>query len=370
MRIEPVTGWRDRRTYTLLPYRLHGNEPDWVPPLRMDEWRNFSSRNLATRYCDHARWLARDERGRPIGRIAAIINRRYNELRNEHWGRFAELECPDDPDVAGMLLDAACDWVRARGMTSVIGPQAWSDQDPEGFLIDGFQERTSIATYQNPAYIPLLMDRLGWEKHNDYVVYKVPVPEVLPRAYQVVQRRLRGSAFEVVEFARRSELKPYIRPVLRLMNECFAGVIEGYAPLDDEEIDDLARRYLPIIDPRFVKAVRDGKGLAAFVIAMPDMTAGLKKSGGRLLPTGWWHLLRAPRHAKRLDLLLGGIRPDVRGRGVDVLMGSAFMATARAAGFEYLDSHHELESNRGIRAEMEAMGGVVYKRFRIYRKEL
>jgi len=369
VRIEPVTGWRDRRTYTTLPYRMRGQEPDWVPPLLIDERRTFTSHNLATRYCDHARWLARDSRGHAVGRIAAIINHRYNELKGERSGRFAELECPNDPEIAALLLGAACDWARAAGMERVLGPMSFTDQDPEGFLIEGFGERTSIATYQNPAYIPPLMEQFGWEKHTDYVVYKVPVPEVLPRSYQVVQRRLRGTAYEVLEFTRRSELKPLVRPILRLMNECFTE-IEGYAPLDDLEIDDLATRYLPVIDPRFVKAVRDGKGLASFVIALPDMTEGLKKSRGRLLPIGWWWLLRAGKHARRLDLLLGGIRPDVRGRGVDVLMGSAFMASARQAGFEYLDSHHELETNRPIRAEMEAMGGVVYKRFRIYRKSI
>lgn len=369
MRIEQVTGRRQRRAYTLLPYRLRRNDPEWVPPLLLDEWRTFSSRNPATRYCDHARWLARDDRGKTIGRIAAIVNHRYNELRGERFGRFAELECPDDTRVAAALLDAACNWARDRGMDRVLGPMAFTDQDPEGFLIEGFHERASIATYQNPAYIPQIMDRLGWEKHTDYVVYRVPVPEVLPRSYQVAQRRLRGTAYELLEFGRRAELKPLVRPILRLMNETFTE-IEGFAPLDDVEIDDLAKRYLPVVDPRFVKAVRDSKGLAGFVIGIPDLTEGLKKSRGRLLPFGWWWLLRAPRKAKRIDLLLGGIRSDVRGRGVDVLMGTAFMANARNAGFEYLDSHHELESNRGVRGEMEAMGGVVYKRLRIYRKLL
>jgi hypothetical protein len=254
-------------------------------------------------------------------------------------------------------------------MERVLGPMAFTDQDPEGFQIDGFHERTSIATYQNPPYIPRLMEQLGWEKHTDYVVYRVPVPEVLPRSYQVVARRLRGSAYEVVEFTRRAELKPFVRPILQLMNQTFTE-IEGFAPLDDVEIDDFAKRYMPVVDPRFVKVVRDMSGLAAFVVALPDMTEGLKRSRGRLLPFGWWWLLRAPRKAKRLDLLLGGVRPDVRGRGVDVLMGTAFMASARQAGFEYLDSHHELETNRGVRGEMEAMGGEVYKRFRIYGKQL
>jgi len=355
--------------YTLLPYRLRRGDPSWVPPLLLDEKRTFSSRNPATRYCQYAQWLARADDGRVVGRIAAIINHRYNELRQEHYGRFAELECPDDPEVAAGLLTAACDWARAAGMTGVMGPMAFTDQDPEGFLVEGFEERTSIATYQNQPYIPRLMTELGWQKHVDYVVYRVPVPDVLPRSYQVVQRRLRGGPFELLEFTRRSQLKSMVQPILRLMNDTFTE-IEGFAPLDTVEIEDLASRYLPVIDPRFVKVARDRNGLAGFVIALPDMTEGLMRSGGRLLPLGWLWLMRAARHARRLDLLLGGIRPDVRGRGVDVLMGTAMMNSARAAGFQYLDSHHELESNRGIRAEMEAMGGTVYKRFRIYRKEL
>lgn len=368
-RIERVTSRSQQRTYTLLPYRLHAAEPAWVPPLLMDERRTYSARNLALGYCDHARWLARDAQGRVTGRIAAIINHRYNRLRGETNARFAELECPEDGDVARALLAAACEWARAHGMTGMIGPRGFTDQDPEGFQIDGFAERTSIAMYQNPPWVPALLERLGWEKYADYVVYRVPVPDVLPRSYQVAQRRLQRSAFELLEFERRAQLKPLVRPILRLMNDCFTE-IEGFAPLDEIEIDDLAKRYMPAIDPRFVKVVRDGAGLAGFVIAIPEMTEGLRRARGRLLPLGWWWLLQAPKRARRLDLLLGGIRADVRGRGVDVLMGAAMMASARAAGIEYLDSHHELETNRAVRGEMEGMGGVVYKRFRLYRRDL
>jgi hypothetical protein len=135
-------------------------------------------------------------------------------------------------------------------------------------------------------------------------------------------------------------------------------------------MDDLAKRYMPILDPQFIKVVTKDGEPAAFIVGMPDMTAGIQKAGGRLLPFGFIHILRAARKTKQLDLLLGAVKEKYRGMGLDVLMGFKILTSAREAGFEYLDSHHEMESNVKVRAEMEKMGGKVYKRFRVFQKNL
>lgn len=367
--LHQVAGSHDLRDFLRLPYRLHAEDSSWCPPLLRDERRMLDPRrNLAHRYCDSRLWLIRDRNGAALGRVAGIINRRYNELRGENVARFGQIEVVNDDRVAGMLLEAVVDWSARHGMERVIGPMGYTDQDPEGLLVHGFGEAPSIGTYQNAAYVPHLLERLGWKRYTDYVVYAIPVAARMPHVYsRVLSRVASRSRLRLVEFTRRDELKPFIAPILLLMNETFTGLI-GYSPLDEQEIRGLGRQYLPVIDPRFVKVVFAGTTMVGFIIAMPDLSDGLRRANGRLLPFGWLWITRAASRARRLDFLLGAVRAGYRGRGVDVLLGDAIMASARAAGFDYVDSHHELETNTLVRAEMERIGGTVYKRFRLYQR--
>lgn len=155
------------------------------------------------------------------------------------------------------------------------------------------------------------------------------------------------------------------------MNECYSqSNIYGYTPLDEKEMEDLAKRYFPVIDPRFVKAVKKGDELVAFIIGMPDLMGGIKKAKGRLFPFGFIKILRAAKKTKQLDLLVGGIKEKFRGLGLDVLMGVKMISSAHEAGLEVIDTHHEMETNVKVRAEMEKTGGKIYKSFRVYQKNL
>jgi ribosomal protein S18 acetylase RimI-like enzyme len=153
------------------------------------------------------------------------------------------------------------------------------------------------------------------------------------------------------------------------MNECFRDIY-GYTPLDEEEMDDLAKRYLPVIDPRFVKVVTRENKVIAFVIGIPNFADGIRQAKGHLWPFGFIKILRSARKTKQLDLLLGGVLEEYRGRGLDVMMGLKMIESAQKAGFDFMDSHHELETNTKMRAEVERMGGKVYKRYRIFQKML
>jgi len=366
--IHAVTHRRDLRRFLLLPFQVHRDHADWVPPLLMDDRYMFNPRkNRAFRYCDCALWLATNGNGEVVGRVAGIINRRYNECRGVKQARFTHLECVDDAEVMGALLDQVKGWARDAGMDDVIGPMGFTDQDPEGFVIEGFDQEPSIATYHNQEHIVRLLQQFGWDKDVDYVVYKVPVPIEIPPFYERVYQHLtRRNTYRLLEFTHRRQLKSLIRPVLALMNEAYVN-ITGYAPLDQQEMDELARRYLPVIDPRFVKLVSVGDDLVGFILGIPNVVPGIRQARGRLLPLGWLWILRAATRARRLDLLLGGIKEEHRGKGVDVLMGRAMIKSAQQAGFQYFDSHHELECNTRMRAEMERMGGSVYKRYRVFR---
>lgn len=368
--IREVKNHKDLKRFIFLPEKIHAHHPNWVPPIYFDEWKYFNQeKNKAFVYCDTILLLA--FRGKEaVGRVMGIINPRYNEQRKEKTARFGYLETWEDQEVVHALLSAVEDWARKKGMTRIIGPYGLSDQDPEGFLIEGFEHRATIATYYNFEWMPGAVEKEGYSKDVDYFVYKLDVPEEIPEFYKkIYERAKKRGNFEVFEFRKRKELKPWIRPVLALMNECYTGSnIYGYAPLDEKEMDDLAKRYLPVIDPRFVKVVKKEGEVVAFIVGIPDMTEGIQKARGRLFPLGFLKILRAAKKTKQLDLLLGAIKDKYRGLGLDVLMGVRMITSAQEGGFKLMDTHHEMETNVRVRAEMERMGGKIYKRFRVYQK--
>ena len=370
--VREVRTRRDLKTFIFLPEKIHRGHQNWVPPVYMDEWKYFDpKKNKAFGYCQTILFLAFRE-GRAVGRIMGIINTRFNEYRNEKLGRFGFLETWEDQEVVHTLLGRVEGWARGLGMTRIVGPYGFSDQDPEGFLIEGFEHRATIATYYNYEWLPRLVENEGYTKDIDYMVYKVGVPKELPEFYKkIFERTARKGVFKVVEFRKRRELKPWVRPILTLMNECYTGSdIYGFAPLDEKEMDDLAKRYIPILDPRFIKVVTKEDEPVAFIIGIPDMTAGIQKARGRLFPFGFIHILRAAKKTKQLDLLLGAVKEKYRGQGLDVYMGTRMIQSAQEAGMEIMDSHHEMETNLRVRAEMERMGGQIYKRFRVFQKDL
>ncbi|MFC2169048.1 hypothetical protein ACFLRM_00575 [Acidobacteriota bacterium] len=370
--VREAEGRKDLRKFIHFPEKIHSKRENWIPPIYYDEWAFYNpKKNKAFQYSDTILFLAFKE-NELVGRAMGIINRRFNELRKEKTVRFANLESLEDEEIVPALLSSVEDWGRKKGMTKIIGPYGFSDQDPEGFLIEGFENRATIATYYNFEWMPRFVEKQGYVKDVDYFVYRLKVPKEFPEFYQRIFKRIqkRGN-FKIVEFKNRKEIKPWIKPVFGLMNECFTeSEIYGYAPLDEVEMDILAKRYLPIIDPRFVKAVTADGEIVSFIIGIPDMTEGIKKARGRFLPFGFLKILRAAKRTKQLDLLLGAIKKEHRGKGIDVLMGMKMLQSAKEAGFEVLDTHHELESNVKVRAEMEKMGGEIYKRFRVYKKAL
>ena len=370
--IREVKSRRDLKKFIYLPKKIHAKHKNWVHPIYMDERSYFDAKkNKAFSYSDTILLLA--YRGEdPVGRIMGIVNKRYNEYKGEKTARFGYLETWKDEEIVRRLLQAVEDWAKDRGMNRIIGPYGFTDQDPEGFLIEGFENRATIATYYNFEWMPPMVERQGYTKDVDYYVYKLEVPREIPEFYKKIYERVkRKGNFEIVEFKRRKEIKPWIIPVLELMNECYIGSnIYGYTPLDKQEMVDLAKRYLPVLNPRLVKIVKKNEEIVAFIVGIPDLTEGIKKARGRLFPFGFLKILWAAKRTKQLDLLLGAIKESYRGRGLDVLMGVGMIMSAREAGLEVMDTHHEMESNVRVLAEMEKMGGKLYKKFRVYKKNL
>jgi hypothetical protein len=255
-------------------------------------------------------------------------------------------------------------------MTRLVGPLGFSDKDPQGFQIEGFEYPQFMTAPTNSPYMPELIAAEGYEKKVDLVNYLAKMPEVFPLVYdKVLSRVTTSSEYRLVEFNSKKELKPYIISVLELMNSTFEEIY-GFVPLNDKEKKEFAARYLPILDPKFIKLVETNKGLIGFAIGMPDVSPGIKAANGKILPFGIFKILRESKRSKKLLMMLGGVKKEYRGKGIEVIMGVKILQSAIKQKMELVDSHLVLEDNVKMRSEYERIGGQVVKKFRIYQKEL
>lgn len=370
--VKPVVTKSELKTFIHLPAKIHKNHKNWVPPIYMDDWTFFNpKKNRAFEHCDTILAVAwRD--GKPVGRIMGVISHHYNQQHNENHGRFAFPETWNDQEVYHALIDFVGKWAKEKGMVKLVGPLAFSDKDPQGFLTDGFDEPVSLASNCSFPYLVDLTEKEGFEKKVDLVVYKIPVPDKLPDFYVRIAERFKrnNGHLNILEFTSRRKIKPWVRPVLKLLNQTFTDIY-GFIPFTEKEMDDFANRYLFLINPRFVKIiVNENQEVISFVIGMSDISKGIQKSKGFLIPFGIFRVLRSGKKSNQLNLLLGGIDPAYQGRGLDVMMGIKMIESAKREGKTTIDTHLELEYNTKVRAEMEKMNGVVYKKFRIYQKDL
>ncbi len=368
--VKEVVSRRDLRHFIYLPEKVHRDEPDWLPPIYMDEWELYDrKKNKSFGYADALLLLAfRD--GKPAGRIMGLINRRYNEINSEAHGRFCFMECYNDREVFHALISRIEDWARQNGMNKLVGPLGFSDKDPQGFQIEGFEYPQFITSANNSPYMVNLIENEGYARKIDLVNYLGDMPKEFPVVYERVLERInRSQEFTITEFPTKKTLRPYILRVLELMNDTFSEIY-GFVPLNDKEKADFAARYMPIIDPKFIKVVEKDGQLIGFAIGLPDLSAGIKACRGRLLPFGILKVLRESKRSKKLIMMLGGVRKEFRGKGIDVLMGVKILQDGIKSRMESLDSHLVLEDNLRMRGEYERIGCKVVKKFRIYQKDL
>ncbi len=367
--IKEVQTKKELRQFIYLPSKIHKDQPDWLPPIYMDEWQLFNKKkNRSYQYADAILYIAfRDNE--PVGRIMGLINNRYNAIQNEKHGRFCFMECIEDQEVVHSLLKVE-EWVRRKGMIKIVGPLGFSDKDPQGFQIEGFEYPQLFTAATNFPYLPKLVEMEGYSKEVDLVNYNITMPDQLPPLYlKAFERTSRNGDFNVVEFNSKKEIKPFIIPVLELMNETFSEIY-GFVPLNDKEKQEFANRYLPIIDPKYIKLVKNRDELIGFVIGLPDLTKGIIAAKGKFLPFGIFRILREMKKSRKMMLMLGGVKKAYRGQGIDILMGIAMFNSFKKNKMEVIDSHLILENNTRMRAECERLDGKVVKRFRIFQKNL
>ena len=348
-----------------------GNEY-YVPPLIMDDLDTLDpNKNPAFEFCEAQSFMAyRDNK--PVGRVTAIINRNANKKFNEKSVRFEFIDFIDDAEVVDALIAAVEEWGRERGMNRIVGPLGFSDMDPEGMLIFGFEEMGTMATIYNYPYYQKHMERLGFEKETDYVEYRIKVPSSIPEKYKrvadIVQRRLN---LNVVKLKSRKELKEkYGKAIFDLINEAYASLY-GFCSITPKQVDHYIGIYLGILRLDNICLITDADDkLISVGISMPSMSQALRRSGGKLFPFGWWYILQGLNGKTNVvDLLLVAVKPEYQNKGVNALLFSTMIPSFIANGYEFAETNVELEDNESVQKQWEMFERRLHRRRRVWTKE-
>ncbi|MDY3548812.1 hypothetical protein PG291_09385 [Riemerella anatipestifer] len=370
--IKQVEGAKELRAFIYLPEKIHYNHQEWLPPLYMDEEKFFNpKRNPAFQHNDTILLLAY-QNGKAVGRIMGIIPHEYNKKQNLKTARFSYFECYEDEAVFSVLLKEVEQWAKSKGCEELIGPMGFSDKEPQGFLTKGFSEPTMMITNSSFEYMSRMILALGYSSFVELCQYDVPLTSKITERYEAFTERIQSRMnITVHQFTSTKQVKPFVKSVFNLINATYQEIY-GFTSISKEEMDEFASRFLPLLNPKLIKIISDGSGrVVAFVIAMADLSQGIKKAKGRLLPLGWFHILRASKTSRRLVLLLGGIAPDYQNKGLDAVLATHLFGSAIKLGFKSVDSHLIMKENHKMRAEIERLPNHrMYKEYTIYKKEI
>lgn len=376
--IRKVKGKKALKTFIDFHYDLYkGSEYD-VPNLFQDELNTLSpDKNAAFEFCEAEYYIAYKD-GKPAGRIAAIINNKANERWGRKAVRFGWIDFIDDREVSAALLGAVEDYGRAHGMTEIVGPLGFTDMDPEGMLTFGFDQLGTMPTIYNYPYYPEHMEGMdGYVKDNDYVEYKLFVPEKVPDKYAKIAAMIeKRYDLHVKKITKRDIYKNgYGKKIFDLINMTFKDLY-GYSELTDRQIEQYINMYFSFVDLNLITLVEDhscGNKLVGIGITIPSLSHALQKCRrGRLLPFGWWHVLRAVKFHKTdiVDLLLLGVLPEYRAKGVNAMMFADLIPRYYEYGFKWGESQVEMETNEGVQSQWDYLETEHHKRRRCYKKEL
>lgn len=373
IQVKTVQGKKDLDTFIKLPFKIYKGNKQWIPQLIMDERELFNpKKNPALENADMKLFVAYED-GHPVGRIAGILSHIANAKYKTKNMRFGWFECIDDTAVAGALFKAVEDWGRQTGMKTLTGPQGFTDLDPEGMLIEGFDQLPTIVSNYNYPYYQKLVEGAGFEKEIDYLEFRATVPpkdEFPERLIRITEKIRQRSSMKLLEFKNKKELTKRAEELFYLVDEAFEEIY-GAVPLTEKQVKYYVKKYIPFVHKDLVKAVvNQDDEMVGFMITLPSMTRGFQKARGRLFPFGWFHLLRAIRTHEILDFYLAGIRKKYRGLGVDLMMVVGIGKVASDMGFKYAESNLELETNQKIQAQWKHFNPVQHRRRRIFRKEI
>jgi len=368
--IKEVKEPKDYKDFINVQFDIYKGNTYWVPPIKKDEIKALKNEfNPAFRFCSAKFWIATKD-GKCVGRIGAIINHKYNENNNVKIGRFTRGEFFDDLEISKKLFATAENWLKEQGMNEVQGPLGFTNLDHQGMLVEGFNHLPSAASEYHHAYYQNHLVKLGYEKEIDWIEFRLffeGMPEKAQRGAEIVMKR---SDLTVKSFTKNSELQTYAVQLFEILNEAFKE-LHSVVPLDREMIDYYVKRYLMLLNPEFVKLVFDNEeNLIAFIIVLPSLSEGLQKANGSLFPFGWFHLNKALKHPKVIDLMLTGILPEYQAKGVTAILFYELHKEMEKYGVTEMETTGIFETNQKVIQNWKNYENIQHKRKRCWKKTL
>ena len=372
--IKKVSSTAELKKFIRFNYELYKENPFSVPDLYDDMLNTFRrDKNAAFEFCEADYFLAYKD-GKLVGRIAAILNNRANDTWGKKEVRFGWVDFVNDMEVSDALFKAVEAWGKERGMTEMVGPLGFTDFDAEGMLVEGFEQLGTMATIYNFPYYPQHMEKLGFEKEADWVEFKIYIPDAIPGKHKRISEIImRKYGLKIVKCQSTKDINKYGQAIFDLMNEAYSKLY-GYSALSPKQIQQYIKMFLPILDLRMVTLVTDAEdNVIAVGISMPSLSEALQKGKGRLLPFGWYHLMKLifmKKYPKVLDLLLVAVKPEYQNKGVNALLFYDLIPVFQQLGFVYAECNPELELNGKVQAQWEYFKTEQHKRRRAYKKSL
>lgn len=374
IQIRKVSNRKELKVFARFGNKLYKGNKYYVPSMPMDDMNTLDpEKNGAFEFSEAELYLAYKD-GEVAGRVAAIINHKANEAWKVKQVRFGWIDFIDDLEVSAALLDVVAAFGKSRGMDQIVGPLGFTDFDPEGMLVEGFDRLSTMALIYNYPYYPEHMKKHGYVKETGWVEYRITLPEVMPenhiRFSEIIKERY---GLKVRKLSRRQIRKEdYGRKLFKLINETYC-VLYGYSLLSDRQIDQYVDLYLSLVDTDMLTFVEDKNGdLIGAGISIPSLSEALQKCNGEIFPFGWWHLLKTMFFKKpdTLDLLLIGVRPDYQSKGVNSLIFCDLFQNYKRLGFKYAETNANLETNAKVQAMWHPFEKELHKRRWVFGKEI
>lgn len=372
--IKTVSSKKDMKVFVRFANKLYKGNRYYVPSMPFDDLNTLDKdKNGAFDFCEAEYYLAYKD-GQVAGRVAAIVNHKANQTWKVDQVRFGWIDFIDDIEVSSALLDAVVKFGKDRGMTQIVGPLGFTDFDPEGMLVEGFDRLSTMALIYNYPYYPEHMKRLGYYKETGWVEYRITIPDQLPDNHRRLSSLIRDRyGLKVRKMTRRQIRKEnYGRKLFELINETYC-VLYGYSLLSDKQIDQYVDLYLSLVDTKMLTFIENPEGeLIAAGISIPSLSEALQKCNGEILPFGWWHIMKAMFWKKpdTLDLLLIGVRQDYQNKGVNSLLFVDLFENYKKMGFKYAETNANLETNAKVQAMWTPFEKELHKRRWVFGKEI
>jgi hypothetical protein len=369
--VKEVTTPHELKQFVSFQYSLYRNNTYWVPPLRADELKSIrKDKNPAFDFCEASYWLAYKD-GKIVGRVAGIINKRYNEKWKEKAARFGWFDFIDYGEVCGKLLQEVERWASERGMNHIHGPLGFTDMDAAGMLVEGFKEISTLGALYNHPYYQQHIERLGYSKDTDWIEYEVTMHGEIPeKVARLAEMALQRNDLRVLKVRKSKELLPYAKNIFRVLNDAYKDLY-GFVELSEKQIDMYVKQYFGFIVPEYVPVVLDSNNeVVAFGIAMPSLSKALQRCKGHLFPFGFIYVLRALKENRSVDLYLTAVRPDMQNKGINAILIHESNKVFNKNKIVKVETNRELEGNTKVQSQWKFYDARQHKRRRCYKKQL